>query len=60
MHSAYYFLGKMYNEGFYVKKNARKALECFIRGAAKNNAYCFFELSKLYYEGSVVEKDPRL
>jgi TPR repeat protein len=23
----------------------------YIRGAAKNNAYCFFELSRLYQEG---------
>jgi TPR repeat protein len=27
-------------------------MDFYTRGAAKNNAYCFFELSRLYEEGS--------
>lgn len=50
----------MYLEGVYVKKDAEKALDCYIKGAAKNNAYCFFELSRLYSEGEIVDKDQRL
>jgi len=29
-------------------------------GAAKNNAYCYFELSRLYGEGELVDRDERL
>jgi TPR repeat protein len=41
----------MYLEGIFVKKDHVKALDCYIKGAAKNNAYCYFELSRIYGEG---------
>ena len=47
-------------EGSFVQYNTEKALDCYIRGAAKNNAFCFFELSRIYSEGEVVEKNPAL
>lgn len=58
--SAYFYLGMMYLEGIYVRLDAEKALECYIKGAAKNNAYCYFELSRIYGEGTILERNPRL
>ncbi len=43
-----------------MKKDTDMAVELYIKGAAKNNAYCYFELSRLYHEGEVVEKDKGL
>lgn len=60
VYSAYFYLGLIYLEGIHVKKNAEKAIDCYIKGAAKNNAYCYFELSRIYGEGEHVEHDPRL
>ena len=60
IYSAYFYLGFMYYTGFYVKKDTEKAIDCYIKGASKNNAFCYFELSRLYSEGKEVEKDPRL
>ncbi|CDW87823.1 sel1 domain-containing protein repeat-containing protein [Stylonychia lemnae] len=60
VNSAYFYLGMMYMDGLYVQKDQDKALECYIKGAAKNNAYCFFELSRIYSEGQVVDRDPKL
>jgi len=51
--SAYFYLGMIYLEGVFVKPDPEKALDCYIRGAAKNNAYCFFELSRIYSEGEI-------
>ena len=55
VYSAYFYLGLMYLEGIYVKKDNEEALNCYIKGAAKNNAYCFFELSRIYGEGEIVD-----
>lgn len=60
VYSAYFFLGMMYLEGLYVAQDPQKAIECYIKGAAKNNAYCFFELSRIYSEGELVERNPKL
>eukprot|EP00347_Sterkiella_histriomuscorum_P024275 403331695 len=60
VNSAYFYLGLMYMDGLYVKKDQEKAVDCYIKGAAKNNAYCFFELSRVYSEGVIVERDPKL
>jgi TPR repeat protein len=60
VHSAYFYLGNMYLDGKHVKKNDEMALDCFIKGASKNNAYCYFELSRLYGEGEIVEKNTKL
>lgn len=51
IYSAYYYLGIMYLEGYYVQIDIDKAIDCFIKGAAKGNAYCYFELSRMYGEG---------
>lgn len=50
----------IYLEGIFVTQNADKAVDFYIKGAAKNNAFCFFELSRLYREGEVVERDTYL
>ena len=47
-------------EGTFVKMDPEKAVDAYVRGAAKNNAFCFFELSRLYREGEHVEKDSYL
>ena len=47
----------IYYEGIFLKADPDKAIDCYIRGAAKNNAFCFFELSRLHREGEFVEKD---
>jgi len=44
-------------EGHWVPKDPELAIEYHVRGAAKNNAYCFYELSRIYGEGEVVERD---
>lgn len=50
----------MHLDGIHVPKDQNKAFDCYVKGAAKNNAYCFFELSRLYAEGKIVEKDKKL
>lgn len=50
----------MHLEGFHVKQDHAKAIDFFMMGAAKNNAYCFFELSRLFREGTLVPEDQRL
>ena len=54
------YLGMIYLEGDFVPIDADKAMEYYIQGAARNNAFCFFELSRLYKEGEHVEKDSYL
>ena len=56
---AFFYLGTIYLEGIYVKKDYEMAVDMFVKGAAKNNAFCFFELSRLY-AGEGEEKDPYL
>lgn len=62
IHSAYFYLGLMNLEGIYpVKhKNPHIALDFYIKGAARNNAYCYFELSRIYGEGEIVKRDEKL
>ena len=48
VHSAYFFLGIMAIEGIYVEKNVDVGIEYLVKGASKNNAYCFYYLSMLY------------
>ena len=50
----------IYLEGIYVKTDSERAIDHYIKGAAKNNAFCFFELSRIYREGLLVEKDTYL
>ena len=38
VHSANYYLGKMYEEAIYVRQDTYKALDYYIEGAAFNNA----------------------
>ena len=48
-------------EGIYVEKDTELAMDLFVRGAAKNNAHCFFELARIYSgEGGLEEPDPYL
>jgi uncharacterized protein len=50
----------IYYEGIYVPVNYDRALEHYIRGAAKNNAFCYFELSRIYSEGVIEPINPAL
>jgi TPR repeat protein len=52
----------MHLEGLYPvsKKDPEGALDFYVKGAAKNNAYCYFELSRLYGEGEFVPRDEKL
>ncbi len=52
----------MHLEGLYPvkKRDPERALDYYIKGAARNNAYCYFELSRIYGEGEIVPKDERL
>ena len=50
----------IYLEGIYVKADPDTAIDHYIKGAARNNAFCFFELSRIYREGLLVEKDTYL
>jgi hypothetical protein len=43
-----------------AKKDPERALDFYIKGAARNNAYCYFELSRIYGEGEIVPRDERL
>ena len=56
---AYFYLGRIYLEGIYAKQDTEKAIDLYVKGAAKNNAFCFFELSRIY-AGEVEERDPYL
>ena len=61
IHSAYFYLGLMNLEGLYPirQKDPQTALD-YIKGAARNNAYCYFELSRIYGEGDIVKRDEKL
>ena len=54
--SAWFWLGNVYMDGTWVTQDPDRAIECYVKGAAKNNAYCFFELSRHYREGVIVEQ----
>lgn len=43
-----FYLGMINLEGRFVPKDAIAAHLYFIEGAARNNAYCYFELSRIY------------
>ena len=58
--SANFYLGEIELAGSIGHPNSEKAIDFFIRGAAKNDPYCFLVLSKIYAEGILVEKDTRL
>ena len=61
VHSANFYLGLMHLEGLKpARRDPELALDYYIKGAARNNAYCYFELSRIYGEGEIVPKDLRL
>ena len=61
VYSAYFFLGIMYLEGVNdVVKDYERGLECLYKGAAGNNAYCYYYLAMLHAEGKIVSRDPKL
>lgn len=37
-----------------------RAIDLYVKGAAKNNAFCFFELSRIYSGEEGEERDPYL
>ena len=59
INSAFFYLGMIHLEGIYVDRDVEKAFDLYVEGAARNNAYCFFELSRMYGEGEGhIEPDP--
>lgn len=60
VHNAHFYLGMIYYEGTYVQHDPDIALDHYIRGAAKNNAFCYFELSRIYGEGIIAPRNPAL
>lgn len=60
VNSGNFFLGLMYLDGIYVERDVERGLEYLYRGAAKNNAYCFYYLAMLHAEGELVEKSKEL
>jgi hypothetical protein len=42
------------------RKDPDRAMHLYIKGAAKNNAFCYFELARIYGEGLIVPKDQKL
>lgn len=50
----------IFYEGLWVEQDHERAMDHYIKGAAKNNAFCFFELSRIYDEGVVEAKNPAL
>jgi TPR repeat protein len=47
-------------EGVVAKKDVDGGVENFIKGAAKNNAYCYYYLSMLHHEGQLIQRNPKL
>ena len=56
VYNAHFYLGLIYYDDVLIETDPDKALDHYIRGAAKNNAFCFFELSRIYSEGMIIEK----
>lgn len=57
--SAYFFLGKMHSDSNFktVPNDPEYVYECYVRGASKYNAYCYFELANIHKTGT--ERFPR-
>ena len=54
-----FYLGMIHLEGKYVPKDPETALTFFIEGAARNNAYCYYELSRIYGgEDNIIDEMP--
>ena len=54
-----FYLGMIHLEGKYVAKDPETALTFFIEGAARNNAYCYYELSRIYgSEDNIIDEMP--
>ena len=50
-----FYLGMINLEGHFVEQDAQAGFTYFIEGAARNNAYCYFELSRIYGdEGDII------
>lgn len=47
-------------EGLFVERNYELGLEYLYRGASKYNAYCYYYLAMIYYEGIIVPKNTKL
>lgn len=43
-----FYLGMIHLEGRFVPRDAQLAFNYFVEGAARNNAYCYYELSRIY------------
>lgn len=52
-----FYLGMIHLEGRFVQRDPEAALNFFIEGAARNNAYCYYELSRIYGGEDDIIKD---
>ena len=52
-----FYLGMIHLEGRFVPGDTQLAFNYFIEGGARNNAYCYYELSRIYgeKEGSITK-----
>jgi TPR repeat protein len=46
--SAMFYLGMIHLEGRFVPGDVKLAFDYFVEGASRNNAYCYYELSRIY------------
>lgn len=60
VYNAHFYLGMIFYEGIFVDQDIERAMDHYIKGAAKNNAFCYFELSRIYDEGVYEQKSPGL
>lgn len=52
--SAYFFLGKMHTHEIFpsISPSPEHVYQCYVAGAAKHNAYCYFELASIHEKGT--------
>lgn len=43
-----FYLGMIHLEGRFVPGDVELAFNYFVEGASRNNAYCYYELSRIY------------
>jgi len=58
--SAEYFLGKLYERGHHVPKNAAEAVRLYALAAGQGNDFAAYRLGKLYLGGEGILKDVEL
>ena len=60
MPTAHFYLGLIYHEGAMVKQDPQRAIDHYVKGAAKNNAWCYFALHDIYSRDEFVPYNEQL